>query len=825
MKRILVLPALLICLVSLIGNAQDQKGAVLCSQKKSAGPDPLNVEFSPSSPRHAFDVLNYTLNLDLYNCFLNPYPKSFTGSVQVTFRVDTALNAITLNAVNTSLVIDSVRLAGISFTHSSNILTVTLDRTYQPGEVADVRVYYRHNNVSDNAFYASNGMVFTDAEPEGARKWFPCWDRPSDKATIDLTVKVPSTVKLGSNGRLADSTTVGDTTRFHWISRDPVSTYLVVMTGKVNYGLDIVYWRSISNPNDSIPIRFYYNSGENPSSIKQAIIPMTTQYSTLFGEHPFEKNGFATIASGAGFTWGGMENQTLTSLCAGCWSQNLVSHEYAHQWFGDMITCATWADIWLNEGFATYCEALWFEYTGGYASYKSDINSDASGYLSGNPGWPIYNASWATTTPPTNTLFNTAITYYKGACVLHMLRYTLGDSLFFQAIKAYATDTTEYRLKNATTADFVNTMNQATGQTLNWFFDQWVYQPNHPTYANTYNITSLGNGNWMVGFKARQTQSTPAFFTMPIEIKVTFSSGPDTLLRVMNSVNNQVFGFIFNRQPTGVQFDPNNNIVIKQGTTTSGATVYPPALVSPIAGATGQPLTTMLQWNPVVSAATYSLQVATDSLFATIVYANASIVDSSRNVGPLAPDTRYFWRVQAQNAGGSGGWSAVWSFRTLQANVVQGAVTQGWNMLSLPMEVDNGYVASVFPGAIAWSRYIPGVGYQVADTMRVGEGWWVKFASSQMISVAGTPVLEDTIPVVTGWNLVGSISGPVPVSGIVSTPEGIIASQFHEFNNGYVVAGTLVPIRSYWVKVAAPGALILRTPGSGDLHRRVKGMR
>lgn len=553
----------------------EKRGAEYCAEKKQQATQNVSgPELSPGSPKHAFDVLNYTLNLDLYGCFIIPYPKSYSGSNIVTFRVDTALSSIVLNAVNTSLVIDSVALAGVSFTHGSNLLTIHLDSTYAPGTIVQVMIYFRHNNVSDGAFYASNGMIFTDCEPEGARKWFPCWDKPSDKATLDLTTKVPASVKLGSNGRLADSVRTADTVWYNWISRDPIATYLMVMSGKVNYNLDIVHWRNPESPSDSIPIRFYWNAGENQTNlnnIKTKIIPMTSEFSRLFGVHPFEKNGFATLNSQ--FTWGGMENQTLTSLCPNCWNENLVSHEFAHQWFGDMISPATWADIWLNEGFATYGEALWYEYTGGYTAYKNDINGDASGYLSGNPGWPIYNPSWAVTTPPNSTLFNSAIVYYKGACVLHMLRYTVGDSLFFAALKAYATDTTDFKHKSAATADFVATVSGVVGQDMGWFFDQWVYSPNHPVYQNGYNFNALGGGAWRVTFVARQTQTNTVFFKMPIELKITFLGGTDTTLRVMNDVNNQLYVHDFNRQPTGLQFDPSNNIVLKQGTTTLGVPV------------------------------------------------------------------------------------------------------------------------------------------------------------------------------------------------------------------------------------------------------------
>ena len=552
----------------------EMSGWRYCSEKKTNNPNVLpKLGDSPNTPRHTYDVLNYELDLDVYDCFLSPYPKSYTATNTITFRVDSTLNFIKLNAVNTSLVIDSVSMAGVSFTHANDTLTINLNQTYNQGATVNVKIYFRHNNISDGAFYATNGVLFTDCEPEGARKWFPCWDKPSDKATLDLTARVPTSVKLGSNGRLADSTVSGGAIFYNWISSDPIATYIMVMTAKVNYNLDIIYWHKISNPNDSIPFRFYWNTGENQTNlnyIKQKIIPMTDHFSDVYGEYPFEKNGFATIPSGSGFNWGGMENQTLTSLCGNCWSENLVAHEHAHMWFGDMISPGTWADLWLNEGFATYSEAIWKEGYGGYSLYKSAINSDASYYLSHNPGWPIYNPSWAVTTPPNNILFNGAITYSKAGCVLHLLRYVVGDSLFFQSVKAYATDTVNFKNKNAVTGDFIDKMIQETGQNLDWFFNQWVYEPNHPIYQNYYNIADLGGGNWRVNFTAHQTQTNPSFFKMPIELKISFSTGPDTTMKVMNDVNDQMYSLYFNRQPTNLVFDPDNQIVLKVATTSVG---------------------------------------------------------------------------------------------------------------------------------------------------------------------------------------------------------------------------------------------------------------
>jgi aminopeptidase N len=576
MKKLSLILVLLIVISNLVigQDFSNMTGAEICSQKKSSMTNISGfLSSSPNTPRHTYDVLKYTLKLDIYNCFKTAGNKAFSGSDEINFRVDSTLSSIVLNATYTSIVIDSVRLStgtALLFNHSSttNLVTVTMDRSYNVGEIVTIKIYYRHNNVSDNAFYSStSGFVYTDCEPEGARKWFPCWDKPSDKALTDITVKVPSNVKIGSNGRLNDTLRIADTLWYHWISNDPVSTYLVVLTGKTGYNLDIVWWHKISNPNDSIPLMLYYSTGENISPTKNALSDMTTFYSQLFGEHPFEKNGFASVSSYGG----GMENQTLTTISPS-WNSvtSLISHEYGHQWFGDMITCGTWADLWLNEGFATYLEALYFEHISGYSAYKSSINSDASGYLSGNPGWPIYNPEWAINTPPNGTLFNGPITYYKGSCVLHMLRYTIGDSLFFAAFKSYAKDTANFRLKNALTDDFTAKFSSVAGQDLTWFIDEWVKQPNHPAYQNTYGFTNLGGGNWRVDFKAYQSQTNTVFHKMPITIKFSFTTGSDSTIRVMNDANNQTFTFNFNRQPTTVVFDPNNDIVLKTATLSIG---------------------------------------------------------------------------------------------------------------------------------------------------------------------------------------------------------------------------------------------------------------
>jgi aminopeptidase N len=510
-----------------------------------------------SNVKHSFDVLDYKMNLDIRSCFISPYPRNFMANVIIKFIADSVINTINLDAISNKIVVDSVRLNAASFNHSLNVLTITLDRTYSIGDTGQVKIFYHRTSIFDNYLYVNNGLLFTDCEPEGSRHWFPCWDKPSDKATWEITAKVPLVVRLGSNGSLIDSTVTGDTIYYHWKSRDPMSTYLMHIIGKRGFKLDVGYWHKLSNPNDSIPIHMYYNDTEHVSYAMTRVKLMTNYYSNMFGEYPFEKIGFSS-AMGTGTI---MENQTMIRI-ASWYYEDMIAHEYAHQWFGDLISPATWADIWLNEAFATYCQPFWKQYSISDSAYKSDLTSFANYYIIYNPGWPVYNPEWAFHTPSEDTLFNTAIIYWKGADILHMLRYVLGDTLFFGAVKSYATDP-NFRMKNVTTVDFINKINQFTAQDLNWFFNEWIYQPNHPKYQNTYTITQNGS-NWNLDYMIKQIQTNPAFFKMPVELKVTFSSGPDSLLKVMNDVNNQLFSYTFSRQLVSVIFDPDNNILLKQ---------------------------------------------------------------------------------------------------------------------------------------------------------------------------------------------------------------------------------------------------------------------
>jgi len=509
-----------------------------------------------------FNVQKYTLEVNLYDCYRPPYLKSFEAKETITARIIKDSDQISLNAENSSLEIDSVSLGGRRFLHHHDTLTIFLDRLYHQGEITRIRINYHHKNIVDGAFYTGQGYVYTDNPPAGARKWLPCHDTPSDKACWDLTAKVPAEVRLGSNGRLADSSITADTIFYHWVSRFPLATYLITISSRTNFRIVNSFYHPALCDSDRIPIRIFYNEGEELQTFRNLIIPLTDFYSSKFGAYPFEKIGFATLDPS--FPWGGMENQDMISLRPGGLSnQNLIAHEFAHQWFGDLITCGTWADIWLNEGFATYVTALWTEETKGFQEYKNRMGALADYYLKNNPGWPLYHSDWINIAPSSGDLYNEAVSYNKGACVLHQLRYLLGDTVFFKVLKAYATDS-GLVFGNAITPDFSTIANKVSGKDLNWFFKEWVYSPNHPEYENQYRIVKKLEGNWQVDLSINQVQADSGIFIMPVEIEISFVDSTKTILKVWNDKRNQTFNFRFLKQAVALRFDPMGNILLKK---------------------------------------------------------------------------------------------------------------------------------------------------------------------------------------------------------------------------------------------------------------------
>jgi len=397
------------------------------------------------------------------------------------------------------------------------------------------------------AFSTHGGVpwIWSLSEPYGSKDWWPCKDHPLDKAdSVDVIITCDSTWKVGSNGILVSVINNGDGTKTHfWKHRYPIASYLVSIT-ITNFVQFSNYFRY--TPTDSMEILNYVLPEHLATA--QASLPRTVEmlqiFSDLFGLYPFinEKYGHAE------FGWGGaMEHQTMTST--GTFSENVIAHELAHQWFGDMITCRTWPDLWLNEGFATYLTGLYREVRYGTASYWSYINGLV------NSAKSAQGTLYVQDTSNVSNLFNSNRVYNKGAMVLHMLRHVLGDSVFFQAMYNYAHDP-RVRFGTASTAEFRSVCETTSGRDLGWYFNEWVFGERYPSYTYSWSAQP-GTGGYDVTVRINQTTGTtnPPFFIMPIDLKF-LATGWDTTITVFNDTNGQTFNFTLPHNPTTVQFDP-----------------------------------------------------------------------------------------------------------------------------------------------------------------------------------------------------------------------------------------------------------------------------
>lgn len=450
--------------------------------------------------------------------------------------------------------VDSVKAGGqnASYGHNNDILNITLNRTYNEGELFTTIVYY-HGQPQASGFGSftwdtHNGqpIISTLSEPEGARDWWPCKDQPHDKAdTSDIYITVPSNLVATSNGKLMSNVDNGNGTRtFHWHNHYPITTYLVCASIS-NYQSFTDWYVGIEG--DSMPVTNYvypehYNDAVTDLGFTPTVIAF---YASRFGEYPFitEKYGHSI------FPWGGaMEHQCNTSygymLIRGDHAYDwIVVHELSHMWFGDMITCDIWPDIWMNEGFASYCEALWAEHLSGFDAYRTYMTNSNSVV---DPSGPIYNP---------DELFSGNTVYNKGSWVLHMLRGVMGDSAFFAGMYSYANDP-RYMYKTITTREFQAVMAQFYPDNLNWFFDEWLWGQNRPFYRYSWMAENLGNGQYEVFLHIDQAQQAPAptVFTMPIKMYPRIG-GQDTVITVYDDSRNDDFRFIVNGQPTAMQLD------------------------------------------------------------------------------------------------------------------------------------------------------------------------------------------------------------------------------------------------------------------------------
>jgi len=497
-------------------------------------------ESQPTANQLDYDVLYYDLDLEMI-----PSTETITGTVTMVARVlASSIASVDLDLETTGMTVTQTKVGGetVPFTHTNDILSVTTNVTYTTDEIFTVEVTYSGTpDPSYGAFgfdtYAGDDMIWSLSEPFGARSWWPCKDDPSDKAdSVDVRITVPSNLIVVSNGALVSATSVSPSkVQYHWHEEYPISTYLVSVA--IHPYTTYSDWYHYA-PSDSMEIQFFvFPDHYSYVQTNYAKVPdMMTVYAGLFGEYPFldEKYGHAE------FLWGGgMEHQTCTSL--GTWNEGVIAHELAHQWFGDLITCDDFHHIWINEGFATYCEALWQENEYGEPAYWSEML--AAKYLGPGTIYVPDTSDW-------NRIFDSGLSYNKGSWVLHMLRHVLGDATFFTCLQTYVTSTHAYG--NATTEEFRDLCEAVSGMDLDWFFHQWIYEEYYPTYSYQWSANPSGM-QWDVSLDIEQLQSN-YIYKMPVDITVEFAAGETTLV-VWDSLATQSFALTVDQEPVAVSLD------------------------------------------------------------------------------------------------------------------------------------------------------------------------------------------------------------------------------------------------------------------------------
>ncbi len=510
---------------------------------------------------------NYDLKYHRLEWSVDPAIEFVSGNVTSYYEAKDNMNTITFDLAS-NMTVSQVLQRGtpLNFTQNANDeIRITLASTLPTGTLDSLTITY--NGVPTSTGFDSfqvgnhNGMPIlgTLSEPYGAKYWWPCKQDLTDKIdSIDVFVTHPSQYKTASNGLLKSEITNGGNTTTHWKHKYPIPAYLIAIA-VTNY---VVYNDHVANGNfDVVNYVFPENltSTQAATAITPAIIDL---FGSLFEMYPFadEKYGHAE------FNWsGGMEHTTMSFM--GNFGRGLIAHELAHQWFGDKITCASWEDIWLNEGFATYLDALVIENFDGDQAFKNwrqnRVLTSSWRAITLQPNGSVF----VNDTTSVGRIFSSRLSYAKGAMVLHMLRYKLGDLDFFQSIKNYLADPS-LAYGYAKTINLQEHFEAVSGLDLTEFFNDWFLGEGYPSFNLSWNQDSNTN---ILQINVNQTQShhSVSFFETPLPINVIGTLGESQMLRLELTQNGQQFTESIPFIVSNIEVDPNFHLISKDNTSLS----------------------------------------------------------------------------------------------------------------------------------------------------------------------------------------------------------------------------------------------------------------
>jgi len=502
---------------------------------------------------------SYDLNYYRLEFEADPAVRAITGTVTSYFTVKgSSFSSIIFDLNHNGMLVDSVKYHDAKITNydlSDYELSIDLPAVISPETLDSITVYYHgvpeNNGLGSFSTSSHNGhpILWTLSEPYGARDWWPCKQSLDDKIdSLDIYITNPDEYIGASNGKLISETTSIDLTTSHWKHRHPITTYLVAIA-ITNYSVysDVISLNSgddVDYINYVFPEDLSYAQASTPN-----LIDVMQLFSELYIDYPFkdEKYGHAQFAWG-----GGMEHQTMSFMVN--FSHHLMAHELAHQWFGDYVTCGSWEDIWLNEGFATYLDGMTHEHNLNDDGVSfNDWKQGKINHIIGLPDGSVF----VDDTTNVSRIFSSRLSYSKGAIVLHMLRKKIGDENFFTGIQNYLNDP-EIGNGYANTEDLQHHLEQTYGSSVQEFLNDWFYGEGYPIYDIYYSQSPEGMVN--VTINQTQSHSSVSFFEMGVPILFEGVS-EDTLVYFENTMNEQSFSFIPDFEITAASFDPYNDII------------------------------------------------------------------------------------------------------------------------------------------------------------------------------------------------------------------------------------------------------------------------
>jgi len=517
---------------------------------------------------------NYDLKYHRLEFTVNPSQAFITGKVTSHFVAKENMNTITFELVD-NMTVSQVTQRGtpLSFTQNNDDeVVITLPQMQAQGVLDSLSVSYSGNPVSsgfgsfETDTHNGDPVMWTLSEPFGAKAWWPCKQDLNDKIDmIDVYITTPRFNPSNeeyiavANGLEISQTINGSNKTTHYRHQYPIPAYLIAIA-VTNY---TVYSHTVDNNGNPFEIVNYIYPED--LSYAQSRTPVTVDIMNLFADL-FEPYPYANEKYGhAQFGWGGgMEHTTVSFM--GSLSRGLIAHELGHQWFGDKVTCGSWQDIWLNEGFATYLSGLVIEDFDGPSDFRS-WRQDKINSITDSPDGSVYVPAQDTTS--VNRIFSSRLSYNKGSMVLHMLRKKLGDAVFFQGLKDYLADPT-LSYGYAKTPDLIRNMEAAAGgEDLSEFFNDWIYGEGYPRYTIRWNQAG-GQSNINMVISQTQSHSSVSFFEAPVPLRINGTQGETLDIVLDNTTNNQAFQPAVGFTVQNVQFDPDYHLISRSNNVVLG---------------------------------------------------------------------------------------------------------------------------------------------------------------------------------------------------------------------------------------------------------------